>query len=89
MSTFRACTVVINCARAKSFRSYEYGVYSFDKNKKEEMVDDDRHSLHAVTVVGYDRKWGKKVWIVRNSWSYWWGQSVRILRPFFSRVFCF
>ena len=79
----RACIVVINCARARSFRGYNYGVFSFDKKNKDEMTGDDRHSLHAITVVGYDRVDGKKVWIVRNSWNYWWGQSVRIVRPFF------
>jgi cathepsin L len=31
---------------------------------------------HEVTLVGYGTEDGKDYWLIRNSWSTWWGDGV-------------
>ncbi len=58
----------------ESFRFYDSGVYD-EPACSSQIKDMD----HAVLVVGYGKKNGKKVWLVKNSWSETWGIKGYIL----------
>ena len=71
--------VVLDCAISSEFKGYRHGVFSYTKKEKETPKEGERDRFHAVTIIGYDKMWGKKVWIIRNSWSTTWGYDVVIL----------
>nr|XP_056709180.1 cathepsin K-like [Euleptes europaea] len=56
----------------ESFKLYRKGVY-YDENCSSSNVN------HAVLVVGFGTKQGKKYWIVKNSWGEDWGEKGYIL----------
>lgn len=61
-------------ASHKTFSFYSNGVY-YDKNcgNKEESLD------HAVLAVGYGELNGKAYWLIKNSWSNYWGNDGYVL----------
>uniref|UniRef100_A0A8C4N3G8 Zgc:110239 n=1 Tax=Eptatretus burgeri TaxID=7764 RepID=A0A8C4N3G8_EPTBU len=63
-------TAVSMDAMQRSFTFYENGIYYEPKckNKAEEMN-------HAVLAVGYGVLQGKPYWLVKNSWSTYWGNA--------------
>ncbi|XP_078043579.1 C1 family peptidase 26-29-p isoform X3 [Augochlora pura] len=61
-------------AAHKTFSFYSHGVYYEEAcGNKEENMD------HAVLVVGYGKLDGKDYWLVKNSWSNYWGNDGYIL----------
>merc|ERR1712121_586082 len=50
-----------------SFFKYSGGLF-YEPHCSTEKVN------HCVLVVGYGIEHGKKYWIVKNSWSKWWGE---------------
>ncbi|XP_076276388.1 C1 family peptidase 26-29-p isoform X3 [Lasioglossum baleicum] len=61
-------------ASHKTFSFYSHGVY-YDAacGNKEESLD------HAVLAVGYGKLDGKDYWLIKNSWSNYWGNDGYIL----------
>ncbi|KAF6205911.1 hypothetical protein GE061_020087 [Apolygus lucorum] len=57
-------------ASLKTFSFYSNGVYSDPKCKSD---PDDLD--HAVLAIGYGTMYGKKYWLVQNSWSNMWGNN--------------
>jgi len=57
-------------ASAPDFRYYESGVYYSDvcKNGLQDLD-------HAVLAVGYGSSSGQDFWLVKNSWSVYWGEN--------------
>ncbi|CAL6019537.1 Cathepsin_L [Hexamita inflata] len=43
---------------------------------------------HAVTLVGYGRKEGKEVWVIKNSWGQGWGQKGHFFIEIGSNSYC-
>lgn len=66
-------TVAIDASRP-TFTFYSHGVYYDDKCKNSSDSLD-----HQVLVVGYAKIDGKFVWIVKNSWSTYWGDNGYIM----------
>lgn len=66
-------SVAIDAAH-KSFSFYSHGVY-YDPTcgNKEDQLD------HAVLAVGYGKLNGKDYWLVKNSWSNYWGNDGYVL----------
>nr|XP_033327937.1 digestive cysteine proteinase 1 [Megalopta genalis] len=61
-------------ASHKTFSFYSHGVYYEETcGNTEETLD------HAVLVVGYGKLDGKDYWLVKNSWSNYWGNDGYIL----------
>jgi len=52
---------------------YDAGIIDSDECK----VHDSNHLNHAINLVGYGTcpKTGKKYWVLRNSWSSYWGDE--------------
>lgn len=61
-------------ASQPSFSFYSSGVY-FDDNCGNTPDNLD----HQVLAVGYGTMYGQKYWLIRNSWSTWWGNDGYIL----------
>lgn len=71
--TYGPVTVAIDASRP-TFTFYSHGVYYDEKCKRGvEELD------HQVLVVGYANIDGKFVWIVKNSWSTYWGDNGYIM----------
>ena len=61
-------------AAHKSLSFYSNGVYYEEAcNNTEDGLD------HAVLVVGYGQIAGQKYWLVKNSWSTYWGNNGYVL----------
>lgn len=71
--TYGPVTVAIDASRP-TFTFYSHGVYYDDKCKNSADGLD-----HQVLVVGYAKLDGKLVWIVKNSWSTYWGNNGYIM----------
>jgi len=66
-------TIGIN-AGVKTFSFYSHGVYNDPK-----CVGDEDHINHQVLLVGYGSLRGNDYWLVKNSWSTYWGNDGYIL----------
>ncbi|KAG5668428.1 hypothetical protein PVAND_016368 [Polypedilum vanderplanki] len=52
-----------------SIRHYHQGIY-------EKLPNEEQDGYHAILIVGYDEdSFGRKYWIIRNSWGPRWGES--------------
>lgn len=61
-------------ASQKSFSFYSHGVY-YEQNCKNKLDDLD----HAVLAVGYGVMNGEAYWLIKNSWSTYWGNDGYVL----------
>lgn len=66
-------TVAIDASQ-KTFSFYSHGVY-YDDNCGNTPDDLD----HQVLAVGYGQLYGQKYWLIKNSWSTYWGNDGYIL----------
>jgi C1A family cysteine protease len=66
-------TVAIDASQP-SFSFYSNGVY-YDENCGNQPDNLD----HQVLAVGYGKMCGQDYWLIRNSWSTWWGNDGYIL----------
>lgn len=73
LKTYGPVTVAIDASRP-TFTFYSHGAYYDDKCK-----NGDDNLDHQVLVVGYTKIDGKFVWIVKNSWSTYWGDNGYIM----------
>ena len=62
--------ISVGVAVNKNFLFYAEGV--FDDETCSSAVED---QAHAVLAVGYGTENGKDYWIIKNSWSTWWGDE--------------
>ena len=62
--------ISVGVAVNKDFLFYSEGV--FDDASCSSAVED---QAHAVLAVGYGTENGKDYWLIKNSWSTWWGDE--------------
>jgi len=65
----------------KTFNHYSHGIYD-DPNCSSTTSD------HSVLLVGYGKLDGKDYWLIKNSWSTYWGLQGYILIAADSRNLC-
>jgi len=66
LSLYGPLTVLIN-TRPRSFKFYDSGIY-YDKNCDTKLD-------HAALAVGYGEENGEEYWVIKNSWSFSWGDK--------------